>query len=1823
MPTLRLCSACLVMVLLAACQEPTPQPRPPLSLEPTPLPECTAGMEYGAAVRASGGAPPYTFLALGLPAGVLFDPSQGTLSGTPATDGPYQVRVKVMDTGGASAWQTYLLHVYPAPRLEQAQLPQATAGASYEAVLAIQGGKAPLTLRLERGPLPTGLRFDASRGMLLGTPSEPGTFPLTFSVRDGHGAHETRSFSLIISAPLQLLGSLPAGNVGIGYAQALIVSGGRAPLQLSVESGTLPPGLSLSAGLLSGTPTAGGRFTFVLRVMDANGAHVSLPVSLDIHSHLPPRVATTSLPPATLGSPYQQWLTGAEGIPPYTFTLTAGTLPSGLTLSAEGRLGGTAMALEARAFQVLLTDSRGQSTQASFTLRTLEGLQVRTPSLPEGYRGQPYTLALQSSGGEPPYRWQASSPPPLGLTLSEQGVLAGTPSTAGSFSLACTLTDAAGLVTTALLPLQVLELPGLGSEPLADGYVGQPYEAQPTLTGGKAPYLWTVASGQLPPGVTLDADSGGLSGTPARAGNSAFSLRVQDAHRREASRNFRIDVYAPPAWETLYLLPEGVTGQPYAVNLTASSGRPPLRFLHVSGTLPAGLSLSEEGVLGPGLHSSLAPGSRFTFTLAVEDANGRSSTRTFELPVVAPLEILTSTLTRATEGVSYRRSVQEPEQVQARNGRQPLSWSAEGLPTGLRLDAATGVLSGIPSQDAAGEHSVTFIVADGAGRAARKTLRLEVVEPRQLAGGGAVGLPPDGSPITDVLTVFVQGWFRMPLQGVGVRIRRNGQEYSPPKQALTDPQGKVVFTGLGLNGTSDTVDVTVNGRGLVTTTLAQMNAAVLTVPVPRIAFPGVREDVASAYDPGSGRFLMMGGLAYGRRSHLSEFDVCYNDVVSLEWRERAEFHELLPSGLASAPVPRHGASLAVKNGVAVYFGGRTCEVFNIWSLRGTLDDTWELDLRNRTWISRGVLSPVPSARFGAAMVPDPTANAVILVGGQVRGLANAEVWRYDLTTRAWQALSPAPVKGELGATVDETSRELWFCEQAPSSTCASFEPLASTWTARPLLPEPLAFVRLVYDPVRDGIYALGHGSRGFTLFWLQRGGSMWQRLTPGVTPDPAELGGFMGVAYFDRVQGKLVAVDLGWLHLGAGGVWLFDGQGWQPRGLPTPHVTPPFVRVRGPLTGTTTGTVTVQGLLASGEREAMERNFTSPGSSSYELGMLPPEEPLLISALWRDPSFTFPYHLRSLVQVRLPPRNSDYDLPLALPVTPFSPVQATGSVALPAPWRSEVTRATFSVVQQVSGHAPATLGDEDPSRGAHSTVFSVGWLPPLSTEPVSLEARLSSEDPLACESYGFLAPLRPGLNFLSTVGWGITAASPGVPGCIPSGAQGIGPAFSRASIGRVTRLARGDLDGDSFPDVIFIQSQGNHIYIPWGRPGSQVDDVNPLIVAQLNQPEDALMADLNLDGREDLVVAQAGSPDLQVFSGSQSTPRAFSQRSPLSLGAFQARLARVDLGDPWPDLLVSLPERNRVALLRGPVQSASPEELPVNGTRPGDLLVTQLDGDSAPDLVVVVAEGLSVSRGSGSGFGEPSLLRTTPRPAGVVAAQLNGRGPMDLAVAVGSSVHIFLDGSDSSSRVWTLDGSNELKGIVAAEFTRDGFMDLAVTEQSGERIHVLQGRADGTFVPYARITARDSPTQMVVTDQNGDGLSDIWVASGEPLLILGRRPLPVVPGGTFSFTAPEGARFMAVEHSTHRQQPFWHYYAPVQAGRITYTLPQPSTLACERPPCPATYPPQQRQWSWSPKVYLQRSQSSTPFNPHHFRLQALEHTEWTQLGPRAYQWTTP
>jgi hypothetical protein len=337
---------------------------------------------------------------------------------------------------------------------------------------------------------------------------------------------------------------------------------------------------------------------------------------------------------------------------------------------------------------------------------------------PVAETGKSYSWSFTGAGGcgpALPYQYRAlnGSPPP-GLTLDTSGLVHGIPTQAGDYSFWVELSDENPpsadwcRPSTAQREFTFHVIQGLvinqRQSALGVTALNAPWSLQLTATGAGT---WTVDSGALPAGVTLNSSNGLLSGTPTALGDFTFKIKITSGARSD-SQTYTLSVVEP--LKVTSAAPAGAeVGLPFTLNPQVSGGKPGYAWSVAEGTLPAGLSF--DTTTGAITGKPAVPGS-FPLKLKVQDTLALSQTLDVPL-VVAPRLLITKQLLKVAKvGVAYKGG------FRATGGVSPRQWNLLGglpgfLPPGMKLNKRTGALSGTPTK--AGVYRLRMQVVDKLG----------------------------------------------------------------------------------------------------------------------------------------------------------------------------------------------------------------------------------------------------------------------------------------------------------------------------------------------------------------------------------------------------------------------------------------------------------------------------------------------------------------------------------------------------------------------------------------------------------------------------------------------------------------------------------------------------------------------------------------------------------------------------------------------------------------------------------------------------------------------------------------------------------------------------------------------------------------------------------------------------------------------------------------------------------------------------------------------------------------------------------------------------
>lgn len=506
----------------------------------------------------------------------------GTIYGTPTIAGDYTFRIKAISIfSNDSASRTYSVSVRDPLRVTNSSLkPWIKDQPGYLDTLTATGGRGPYTWAIASGLLPSGLSINSSTGVISGTPTAAGTYNFTVSVTDNATVVETaiQALSIVISdpdaapQPLNVVGSTRTFNVDSLINESLTPSdiGGTPPYTWSLIAGNVPTGSTDSvvcaagtgklagklcldpSGSITGTPTVAASYSFQLKVVDITGALATPIYTYKIIAPL--LITTTTVKSPDTGQQYSETLQATGGTAPYIWSYTPANPVPGLTFKNDGTITGTPTTAGNYTFSVTVTDSASSNNTntKTFSLSVTDQFKITTTTLPGVALGSSYNQTITASGGRIPYTYAVTAGSlPAGLTLNKDtGIIAGTTTVAGTYSFIITGTDADFRTTSGTFTVTVGSggtgptgtPPTIVNTTLPNVATSSVYNQTIIVSGGNVPYSFQVTAGSLPTGLSLNKDTGGITGQAQVPGTFSFIVTVTDANSLAATNTYTITV---------------------------------------------------------------------------------------------------------------------------------------------------------------------------------------------------------------------------------------------------------------------------------------------------------------------------------------------------------------------------------------------------------------------------------------------------------------------------------------------------------------------------------------------------------------------------------------------------------------------------------------------------------------------------------------------------------------------------------------------------------------------------------------------------------------------------------------------------------------------------------------------------------------------------------------------------------------------------------------------------------------------------------------------------------------------------------------------------------------------------------------------------------------------------------------------------------------------------------------------------------------------------------------------------------------------------------
>ncbi|MBQ7154690.1 MAG: putative Ig domain-containing protein [Synergistaceae bacterium] len=554
-------------------------------------------------------------------------------------------------------------------------------------------------------------------GALQGTPTQTGTFSMSMTCGNVIGytwfypIAVVKDANNIPAAPKISTQSLSQAKTNELYRVQLSVEGND-PVDWIVKSGSLPGGLTLSSnGLIYGTPTATGNFTFTVDVTNGfNSSQKQFTINVakgaDQPVYVAPVITTTSLPAGKVNKPYN-FTVSATGTAPISFRSTS--LPAGLSINSEGVISGIPEQKGTWRFHLIVSNAGGASDKEfSMVIGYADsdtdpdpdpepdpepepdsydgGPDFKTDSLKNAKVNKSYTISLKATGDKP-ITWTAQNLPD-GLELTSKGKFKGAPSALGTYKIGLIATNPKGS-TKRTMTLTVDNDKPKAAVKITSKFkrIGYYYEAVFSSKTGTG-ITWSL-EGDLPAGLSFDAATGVLSGIPTEGWKESVTATAKNSEG-ESSKKLKVNIQAEKPKLVTPKIPKAsvpAVGRAFSFAATLTGSQP----INVQVTnLPPGLSydyVSADGTIN--ISGTPTSGGKYKAILEASNAGGKAK-KNLTLTVETPPSINAATLPHGTRGKNYKAKI-------TASGSKPITWELRNnYYTGISINAKSGQITGKP-----------------------------------------------------------------------------------------------------------------------------------------------------------------------------------------------------------------------------------------------------------------------------------------------------------------------------------------------------------------------------------------------------------------------------------------------------------------------------------------------------------------------------------------------------------------------------------------------------------------------------------------------------------------------------------------------------------------------------------------------------------------------------------------------------------------------------------------------------------------------------------------------------------------------------------------------------------------------------------------------------------------------------------------------------------------------------------------------------------------------------------------------------------------------
>ena len=739
----------------------------------TILPSAIIGKQYGKTIDVIGGCLPYKFSCEGnLPNNLTLAPDTGLISGTInhlENSNIHSFTITVSDQNDMIKKKQYSINIYHDLQFSSSSFESCIVGSPFTKTINTIGGKQPYFYEIYSGELPDGIIFKET-GVMEGIPENVGETCITIQVTDDEGRSIRQNHILEIVNELQIITDrLDHAIVGNTYNMKLEASGGSYNNYQWETASVVPVNMKMdkNSGVFSGIPMQAEQLPISFKVIDSCG-HIAVKTLL-FQSVNQLQINSRELAPGYTGVYYSEYILVSGGMQPYKFTLS-NNLPPGLSYDPVfGKISGVPTFDGAIYINVSVQDNCYPNPQIDIEriLLTIdrEFIFNTTSVLPDALCYIPLNeindYIISVSGGQGPYTFEiieGELPEGVYMITGHALELYRTPHESGDFEFTIQATDATGKMIQKTFYWHIVPEMIIVTDTLPVAELNKPYSAILLAKFGTPPYFWDIAEGKLPDGLTLrqENDVWEIYGIPTELSDYIeITFLVYDSHyecpyfkyitlylntidnkdksfihHNQPYENIE-DIFdnnqllnSEPILDTLFFLSPGslesiVIDHHYQKQIMVSGGNSPYTFAILSGNLPSGIILMDNGLL----EGEPERTGQTSFVFKVTDTEGQTVEKNFSIEVVDNLFIVNKDFSNALIGYFYKTRLNVTGGLQSQ-----YLWeiTSNNMPKGMSLDKFSGEFYGIPKE--AKKSIISVKVRDSDGHHAEKSFLFHVID---------------------------------------------------------------------------------------------------------------------------------------------------------------------------------------------------------------------------------------------------------------------------------------------------------------------------------------------------------------------------------------------------------------------------------------------------------------------------------------------------------------------------------------------------------------------------------------------------------------------------------------------------------------------------------------------------------------------------------------------------------------------------------------------------------------------------------------------------------------------------------------------------------------------------------------------------------------------------------------------------------------------------------------------------------------------------------------------------------------------------------------